>query len=114
MVEHVDEGAPVEVPVQVLDEEVDQAVVLFHHRARRVGRDDDIRHCPQRAVGGKRLTCEYVEPGASQAPVYYDYQFMIEDRPTPESKIRLAFFGSDDNLKILIDQPTAGEARGTA
>src|SRR4029079_9073306 len=37
-------------------------------------------------------------PGATQAPVYYDYQFMIENKPTPQSKIRLSFFGSDDNL----------------
>ena len=49
--------------------------------------------------------------GASvtQAPVYYDYQFVIETNPTVDSKLRVSFFGSDDNLKILLDKPTAGE-----
>lgn len=47
--------------------------------------------------------------GVSQAPVYYDYQFMAETNPTPDSKFRIAFLGSDDNLKLLIDKPSAGE-----
>jgi len=47
--------------------------------------------------------------GVTQAPVYYDYQFMAETNPTVDSKLRVAFFGSDDNLKILLDKPSAGE-----
>lgn len=47
--------------------------------------------------------------GVTQAPVYYDYQFMAETNPTQDSKLRVAFFGSDDNLKILLDKPSAGE-----
>lgn len=47
--------------------------------------------------------------GVTQAPVYYDYQFMAETNPTVDSKFRVAFFGSDDNLKILLDKPSAGE-----
>jgi TonB family protein len=47
--------------------------------------------------------------GVTQAPVYYDYQFMIAKNPTPTSSFRVAFFGSDDNLKILLDKPSPGE-----
>lgn len=47
--------------------------------------------------------------GVTQAPVYYDYQFVVETNPTPDSKFRVAFFGSDDNLQILLDKPSAGE-----
>lgn len=47
--------------------------------------------------------------GVTQAPVYYDYQFMAETNPTVDSKLRVAFLGSDDNLKILLDKPSAGE-----
>lgn len=47
--------------------------------------------------------------GVSQAPVYYDYQFMAETNPTQDSKFRIAFLGSDDNLKLLVDKPSAGE-----
>src|SRR6185369_12545215 len=47
--------------------------------------------------------------GVTQAPVYYDYQFMVAKRPTPDSSLRIAFFGSDDNLKLLLDKPNPGE-----
>jgi TonB family protein len=47
--------------------------------------------------------------GVTQAPVYYDYQFLAETNPTADSKLRIAFLGSDDNLKILLDKPSAGE-----
>jgi TonB family protein len=49
--------------------------------------------------------------GASvtQAPVYYDYQAMIQTNPTPDSSFRIAAFGSDDSLKLLLDKPSPGE-----
>jgi TonB family protein len=49
--------------------------------------------------------------GASvtQAPVYYDYQFMIHKKPTPDSSFRVAFFGSDDALALLVEQPSPGQ-----
>ena len=43
--------------------------------------------------------------GVTQAPVYYDYQLMAEH----ESGVRLAFFGSDDALEILVREPSPGE-----
>jgi len=45
----------------------------------------------------------------TQAPVYYDYQFLAQTRPTPASTLRISFFGSDDALKLLIKQPAPGE-----
>ncbi|MFO0593166.1 MAG: TonB-dependent receptor [Polyangiaceae bacterium] len=47
--------------------------------------------------------------GATQAPVYYDYQAIAETNPTPNSSLRLAFFGSDDSLKLLLADPAPGE-----
>ncbi len=47
--------------------------------------------------------------GATQAPVYYDYQAIAETNPTPASSLRLSFFGSDDSLKLLLADPAPGE-----
>jgi TonB family protein len=49
--------------------------------------------------------------GASvtQAPVYYDYQLMVQNNPTPDSSLRIAAFGSDDSLKLLLNEPAPGE-----
>lgn len=47
--------------------------------------------------------------GFTQAPVYYDYQFMIAGNPTPDSTFRVAFFGSDDALKGLFDTPAGND-----
>lgn len=47
--------------------------------------------------------------GVTQAPVYYDYQIMASTKPTPNSSFRVAFIGSDDSLKLLLDQPSPGE-----
>jgi TonB family protein len=47
--------------------------------------------------------------GVTQAPVYYDYQIMAATKPTPNSSFRIAFIGSDDSLKLLLDQPAPGE-----
>jgi TonB family protein len=40
--------------------------------------------------------------GVTQAPVYYDYQFLVQTKPTPRSNFRLGFFGSDDALELLV------------
>jgi TonB family protein len=47
--------------------------------------------------------------GVTQAPVYYDYQFIAETNPTADSKLRVAFLGSDDNIQVLVDTPSPGE-----
>ncbi len=47
--------------------------------------------------------------GVTQAPVYYDYQFLAETRPTPTSKFRVGFFGSDDALELIVKKPSANE-----
>ena len=47
--------------------------------------------------------------GVTQAPVYYDYQFMVARNPTPTSTFRVSFLGSDDGLKLLLDKPSPGE-----
>src|SRR6202158_346887 len=82
MVENVDEGAAVQVPVQVVDEEIDEAVVLLHHRARRMGRDDYVGHRPQGTVGRERLLREDVEPGAAKATCLkqLDHGLLIDER----------------------------------
>jgi TonB family protein len=40
------------------------------------------------------------------APRYYDYQFLGVVRPTRAHELKLFFFGSDDKLKVLFDNPT--------
>lgn len=47
--------------------------------------------------------------GVTQAPVYYDYQLMISHDPTPTSSFRVAFIGSDDALKLLLDTPAGSD-----
>jgi TonB family protein len=47
--------------------------------------------------------------GVTQAPVYYDYQFLAQTNPTPSSNFRLGFFGSDDALSLLVKTPAPGE-----
>ncbi len=47
--------------------------------------------------------------GVTQAPVYYDYQLLVETNPTPNSSLRLGFFGSDDALALLLSDPAPGE-----
>ncbi|HEU4403732.1 MAG TPA: TonB-dependent receptor [Polyangiaceae bacterium] len=39
------------------------------------------------------------------APVYYDYQFFLETKPSATSTLRLGVFGSDDALKLLLKDP---------
>ncbi|MCK6591130.1 MAG: TonB-dependent receptor [Polyangiaceae bacterium] len=47
--------------------------------------------------------------GVTQAPVYYDYQVMVETKPSPTSRFRAAFFGSDDALEIIVKEPAPNE-----
>lgn len=51
------------------------------------------------------------ETGANvtQAPVYYDYQFMVEGRPTPDDRVRLSYYGSDDAFELILDEAPEGE-----
>jgi TonB family protein len=39
------------------------------------------------------------------APVYYDYQGVLEWKPHPKHRLRLALFGTDDRLEVLFRQP---------
>ncbi|WP_129347020.1 TonB-dependent receptor domain-containing protein [Sorangium cellulosum] len=47
--------------------------------------------------------------GVTQAPVYHDYQILLEGEPTPSSRLRLVFFGSDDALEVLLGEPAPNE-----
>jgi TonB family protein len=47
--------------------------------------------------------------GVTQAPVYYDYQLLVEKKPTPTSRFRAAFFGSDDALELIVNEPAPNE-----
>src|SRR6185369_11609998 len=47
--------------------------------------------------------------GVTQAPVYYDYQFLLEAEPAPSARVRLGFFGSDDALQLLVRDPQPNE-----
>ena len=47
--------------------------------------------------------------GVTQAPVYYDYQLMLETKPSSTSRLRASFFGSDDALEIIVKEPAPNE-----
>ncbi|WP_437682145.1 TonB family protein [Sorangium sp. So ce131] len=47
--------------------------------------------------------------GPTQAPVYYDYQFLLEGRPSPSERVRASFYGSDDAFEVTLDQPPEDE-----
>jgi TonB family protein len=44
----------------------------------------------------------------SVAPVYYDYQAILERDLTKGSSLRVALFGSDDRLALLLTSPSSG------
>ncbi len=46
-------------------------------------------------------TLEATGAGVSAAPVYYDYQALVQKDFSSRQSLRLMLFGSDDNLKIL-------------
>ncbi|MCU0658431.1 MAG: TonB family protein [Polyangiaceae bacterium] len=50
---------------------------------------------------------EQAGAGVTTAPVYYDYQFFAETRPTSTSQFRVGIYGSDDRLEILIKNPSS-------
>jgi hypothetical protein len=45
----------------------------------------------------------------SSAPVYYDYQAMIEHDVSRDTTARLFAFGSDDRLELLLSSPSAAD-----
>ena len=45
--------------------------------------------------------------GVTTAPVYYDYQALLEYRPSTKQRARLQFYGSDDALRVLVSNPVA-------
>ncbi|WP_437580698.1 TonB-dependent receptor domain-containing protein [Sorangium sp. So ce887] len=51
------------------------------------------------------------EAGSSvtQAPVYYDYQLVVEGRPSASERVRASVYGSDDAFKITLDKPPEDE-----
>jgi TonB family protein len=47
--------------------------------------------------------------GVTAAPVYYDYQALVQKNFSSKENVRLMFFGSDDNLKILTNTVGASD-----
>lgn len=47
--------------------------------------------------------------GVTQAPVYWDYQFLVEHDDPDSGLFRVSFFGSDDRLELLLDEPNPNE-----
>ncbi len=54
-------------------------------------------------------TLEAAGAGVTQAPVYYDYQFLVEHNSRKAGRLRFGFFGSDDALELLVREPAANE-----
>lgn len=46
----------------------------------------------------------------SAAPVYYDYQAMATWRPREQDKVRVMFYGSTDNFKMILKKPLDDDA----
>ncbi|MSP25519.1 MAG: TonB family protein [Myxococcales bacterium] len=69
------------------------------------------------AVAGRRSyvdawlgpVLEAAGAGVTQAPVYYDYQLVIDGRPKRGHHMRTSFYGSDDRLELLLNDPTPNE-----
>jgi TonB family protein len=69
------------------------------------------------AVGGRRSyfdlwlgpVLQATGAGVSVAPVYYDYQAILSKDIDKRSNIRFAFFGSDDQFKILTKTANASD-----
>jgi hypothetical protein len=43
----------------------------------------------------------------TSAPVYYDYQAIVERNRGPDDKLSFRFFGSDDRLELILANPSA-------
>ncbi|HTJ82513.1 MAG TPA: TonB family protein [Polyangiaceae bacterium] len=54
-------------------------------------------------------TLEAAGAGVTQAPVYWDYQFLVEHNSDKVGRLRVGFFGSDDRLELLVTDPAANE-----
>jgi TonB family protein len=50
--------------------------------------------------------------GVTAAPVYYDYQAMLEQDLSRDTKLRLVGYGSDDHLALTINTPDPGDPMG--
>jgi TonB family protein len=69
------------------------------------------------ALGGRRSWVDlWLKPvleeagaGVTAAPVYFDYQVILERKPSKDRRFRAQFYGADDLLKILINNPSAQE-----
>lgn len=67
------------------------------------------------AVAGRRSWIDtWLKPvlesagsNVTTAPVYYDYQAIVERNKGPNDKLSFRFFGSDDRLELLINNPAA-------
>jgi TonB family protein len=68
-------------------------------------------------IGGRRSwvdawlgpVLEQAGAEVSTAPVYYDYQAMIEHDVSKATSVRLFAFGSDDRLELLLKSPDASD-----
>ena len=47
--------------------------------------------------------------GVTKAPVYYDYQAMIEHDITRQTTLRLFAFGADDRFKLTLNSPSSND-----
>jgi TonB family protein len=54
-------------------------------------------------------TLEAAGASVTQAPVYYDYQVLIEHNSKDVGRFRVGFFGSDDALELLVREPSPNE-----
>ncbi|MBL9024663.1 MAG: TonB-dependent receptor [Myxococcales bacterium] len=54
-------------------------------------------------------TLEAAGASVTQAPVYYDYQLLIEHNSANVGRLRVGFFGSDDALELLVNEPSPNE-----
>jgi hypothetical protein len=69
------------------------------------------------AVAGRRSwvdtwlkpVLESADAGVTSAPVYYDYQAIVEYKPSTRRKLKAQFYGSDDRLELLIRNLSAQE-----
>ena len=67
------------------------------------------------AVGGRRSwidawlapVLEEAGSNVTSAPVYYDYQAIVERNKGPGDKLSFRFYGSDDKLELLLNNPAA-------
>ena len=67
------------------------------------------------AVAGRRSwldawigpVLEEAGAGVTSAPVYFDYQGILETKPTKASRLRIQLYGADDELELLITSPAA-------